>query len=61
MSNMKRYKVTYNVGRRIIVEVDVPNGEHPYDYAHDSILLEMHEDEFIDDQDYEEIDPHDAN
>ena len=61
MSNMKRYKVTYNVGRNIVIEVDVPNGEHPYDYAYDSVMTQMHEDEFIDDQDYEEIDPHDAN
>jgi hypothetical protein len=58
---MKRYAVIYSVSRDIIVEVNVPNGESPYDYAHDSILLEMREDEFIDDQDFEEIDPHDAN
>lgn len=53
---MKRYEVIYNVGRQIIEIVDVPNGECPYDYAHDSIVAQMHEDEFINDQDYEEID-----
>jgi hypothetical protein len=61
MSNMKRYAVIYSVSRDIIVEVNVPNGDSPYDYAYDSVMTQMHEDEFIDDQDYEEIDPHDAN
>lgn len=53
---MKRYEVIYHVSRKIIETVDVPNGESPYDYAHESIVARMHEDEFIDDQDYEEID-----
>ena len=54
MNNMKRYEVVYYLRRTVTIDVDVPNGDDPYEYANES--LNIRDDEECYDADYSEID-----
>lgn len=55
---MKRYEVVFYLTRKVMVTVDVPNGEDPVEYAWDEVEFAPNEE--VVDSDICEVDPNES-